>query len=57
MTERENYALTLPEYTKHIEAKSIARTEMLKNKVYLQALEAKFDYLRTIAANSRNQRY
>lgn len=57
MTERENYALTLPEYTKHIEAKAIARTEMLKNKAYMQALEAKFDYLRTIAANSRNQRY
>lgn len=56
-SERNRLALSDDEYKKHLEAKKIARNEMLRNKAYMQSLEAKFDYLRTLAANNRNQRY
>ena len=56
-SERTRLALSDDEYNKHLEAKKIARNEMLRNKAFMQALEAKFDYLRTMSANSRNQRY
>lgn len=55
--EKTRLALAHPDYKKHLEAKKIARQEMLRHKAEQNALETTFDYLRTIAANSRNQRY
>lgn len=55
--ERTRLALAHPDYRKHLEAKKIARQEMLRHKAEQNALETTFDYLRTMSANSRNQRY
>jgi len=55
--ERNRLALADPEYKQHLEAKKIARELMLRHKAEQNALETTFDYLRTIAANSRNQRF
>lgn len=55
--ERTRLALAHPDYKKHLKAKKIARQEMLRHKAELNALETTFDYLRTMSANSRNQRY
>lgn len=55
--EKTRLALAHPDYKKHLEAKKIARQEMLRHKAEQNALETTFDYLRTMSANSRNQRY
>lgn len=55
--EKTRLALAHPDYKEHLEAKKIAREQMLRHKAEQNALETTFDYLRTMSANSRNQRY
>lgn len=55
--EKTRLALAHPDYKRHLEAKKIARQEMLRQKAEQNALETTFDYLRTMSANSRNQRW
>lgn len=55
--EKTRLALAHPDYEKHLKAKKIARQEMLRQKAEQNALETTFDYLRTMSANSRNQRW
>lgn len=48
MVEKMNYALQQPEYKKHLEAKRNIQEEMLKHKAYMQALDAKFELMRSL---------
>lgn len=51
--ERTRLALANPEYKKHLEAKKIAREEMLRHKAEQNALEISFEFYRTNNANER----
>lgn len=53
--EKTRIALGNPEYKKHLEAKKIAREEMLRHKAELNWMEIAFDYYRAQNANERSR--
>jgi len=51
--ERTRLALAHQDYKKHLEAKKIAREEMLKHKAEMNGLESAFEWYRSNNANER----
>lgn len=50
---RQRLAYTDIDYEKHLEARKIARAEMLRNKTYMSALESKHSYCMSINSTER----
>lgn len=53
MAERTNYAIQQPEYKNHIEQTWVAREQMLKYRAYMQALEARHEYFRSMNSKAK----